>query len=292
VSVALRVTPYVPEITTEVLLDTTLVVIVKVAELLPAGMFTDGGTCAAEILLLCSVTNAPPPGAAPVRVTVPVALFPPTTELGLLVREDKDAVFTVRVALRLVPYVPVITADVLAATTLVVTVKVADTLPAATVTDGGTCAAEVLPLCNVTIAPPAGAALVSVTVPVELFPPTTEVGLNASEDRAPGAMTLRVAFWLTPYVPVITADVVVATALVVTVKVADVLPAGTVTDAGTCAIEVLPLESGTTAPPEGATPFNRTVPVDETPPTTLVGLSVNDDSCGGVTVNPADCVAP
>ena len=68
------------------------------------------------------------------------------------------------------------------------------------------------------------------------------------------------------------------TALVLTVNVALVVPAATVTLAGTRATVVLPLESATCAPPLGAGPLNVTVPVDELPPTTLVGLSVSAES--------------
>lgn len=89
----------------------------------------------------------------------------------------------------------------------------------------------------------------------------------------------------------------VATSLVVTVKVALVAPAPTVTLDGTLATVVLLLESVTCAPPAGAGPLSVTVPVDEFPPVTLVGLSVNEESVGagggaGVTVSVVDLVAP
>jgi hypothetical protein len=65
---------------------------------------------------------------------------------------------------------------------------------------------------------------------------------------------------------------------VVTVKVALVAPAATVTLAGTVAAAVLLPESVTTAPPEGAAPVSVTVPCEELPPVTLVGLSVRVES--------------
>jgi hypothetical protein len=69
------------------------------------------------------------------------------------------------------------------------------------------------------------------------------------------------------------------TALVLTVNVALVAPAATVTLEGTLAAAVLLLESATCTPPAGAAPLNVTVPVEDcVPPITLVGLSVNDES--------------
>jgi len=67
--------------------------------------------------------------------------------------------------------------------------------------------------------------------------------------------------------------VTAATALVLTVKVALVPPANTVTLGGTWAAPVLPLESRTCAPPAGASPLNVTVPVEEFPPVTPVGFT-------------------
>jgi len=64
-------------------------------------------------------------------------------------------------------------------TFVVVIVKVAVVALAATVTLAGTGAAELL-LDNVTTAPPDGAAELSVTVPVEVNPPTTLVGFMDS----------------------------------------------------------------------------------------------------------------
>ena len=72
------------------------------------------------------------------------------------------------------------------------------------------------------------------------------------------------------------AEVEAVTEVVVTVKLALVAPASTVTLAGTVAAVELS-ESDTTAPPVGAAALKVTVPVEELPPTTLVGLRVCED---------------
>src|SRR5207253_6162776 len=58
----------------------------KFALVAPAGTVTVGGTVATGELLELSDTAAPPVGAGCVSVMVPVALFPPSTALGLKVR--------------------------------------------------------------------------------------------------------------------------------------------------------------------------------------------------------------
>ena len=60
--------------------------------------------------------------------------------------------------------------------------KLALVFPAETVTLDGTVATVLLPLESDTVTPPEGAAAESVTVPVELFPPLTLVGLRVSEE--------------------------------------------------------------------------------------------------------------
>jgi hypothetical protein len=70
-----------------------------------------------------------------------------------------------------------------AVTALVVTVNAALVVPATTVTLDGTLAAAVLLLESATVAPPAGAGPLSVTVPVEELPPVTLVGFSESEER-------------------------------------------------------------------------------------------------------------
>ena len=213
-------------------------------------------------MLLDNVTLAPAAGATPFNVTVPVAVFPAVTEVGLKTKEESVGTLTVSVALWIVPNVPVIVTGVLVATAKVVAVKLADVLPAVTVTVDGTEATVVLLLWRATIAPPVGAAPLRVTVPVELLPPPTEAGFNVSV-LSVAELTASVApACVLPYVPEISTFVLVPTGMVVTVNVAVVLPAETVTLAATCAAEVLLLKRLTVTPPVGAAPLNVTVPVD------------------------------
>jgi hypothetical protein len=74
-----------------------------------------------------------------------------------------------------------------------------------------------------------------------------------------------------------------ATGLVLIEKLALVAPGGTVTLAGTV-VELELADSETAAPPLGAAAFNVTVPVEELPATTLVGLTESVDSATGPTV--------
>jgi hypothetical protein len=79
------------------------------------------------------------------------------------------------------------------------------------------------------------------------------------------------------------------TATVVTVKLAEVAPPRTFTAPGTDAA-ALSLASATEMPPEGAGPFNVTVPAEEFGPVTLVGFRETERIAGGLTVKGADAV--
>ena len=161
-----------------------------------------------------------------------------------------------------------------------VTVKVAPVAPAGMVTLAGVLA-EALSSDKVTTTPPAGAGPVKRAVPVESLPPGTVEGFNDTEESVGGLMVRVAVLVVPPYVAETVAEVVVATAVVFTAKVAVSAPAGTVTLAGTVAA-ALSLASATCAPPAGAGLPSSTVPVEELPPITLVGLR---DTVTGTVVN-------
>ena len=95
-----------------------------------------------------------------------------------------------------------------------------------------------------------------------------------------GGFTVSVANLVVPPLkPEMLTVVGVVTGLVVTVKVAVVAPAATVTLVGTVAAAESS-ERDTAAPPAGAAALKVTVPVEEVPPTTLVGLTDSAESVG------------
>jgi hypothetical protein len=252
---------------------TVFVVTVNVFEVVPAATVTLAGTVAAFAFELERVTVASPVGAIPVSVTVPVGEAPPTTSAGLTVTEAAAGGNTVSVAACVTPaFVAEIVTGVEEVTAFVAAVKVPVEAPAAMVTLAGTVAAA-LALESMTPTPAAGAAPLSVRVPIEGTPPTTLVELRASETRA-GCSTVRGAMRATPPKEAEISNITVAaTGFVAIEKVTALPPAGTVTLAGTVAAAVLALESVTAAPAAGAGADNVTVPVAGSPPTTSFGSS-------------------
>ena len=111
-------------------------------------------------------------------------------------------------------------------------------------------------------------------------------------------MTVRTAVRVVPpYTALIVALPGAVTGLLVTVNVALVAPAGTVTLAGTVATAVLLLLSETGAPADGAAPERVTVAVDVAPPVTVPGLrlSAETETAGppaGCTVRLVERVTP
>jgi hypothetical protein len=91
---------------TVVEVTTTLVVTLKLALVPPGATVTLGGTVAAAGLLLESVTCAPPAGAGPFSVTVPVedpTSGPPVTLLGFSASEETIGGITMSEALCVPP---------------------------------------------------------------------------------------------------------------------------------------------------------------------------------------------
>lgn len=157
----------------------------------------------------------------------------------------------------------------------VVTAKVVDVEPAGTVTEAGTVTVDKFEV-RVTTAPPAGAGPVKVTVPVEFAPPATLVGDTLIVDSFAAATIRVLVFVVDPNVAEMVTVSFDACALVAILNVAVVLPAGTVTEAGSVTSEALEL-SAMTAPPEGATPVSVTVPTEGEPP--IRELGANESVC-------------
>lgn len=165
---------------------TILVFIVNVASVSAADTVTLGGTVATELLLLESATTAPPAGAGPLSVTVPVEEFLPVTLGGFNVSEVRTGGSTVIVVVCVTPpNAAVITAVVFAATGLVVTVNVVLVVPSGMVTVAGTPTDRSLLDKEIT-APPVGAAPFIVRVPVDELPPVTS---TEPKPNADGEMT-------------------------------------------------------------------------------------------------------
>jgi hypothetical protein len=179
-------------------------------------------------------------------------------------------------------------ANVVVVTEVVVIVKDALLALAGTVMVAGICAAALLSE-RLTTKPPLGAGPVKVTVPVDELPPTTLVGFRLNTE-SPGGVTVKLVVCVMALrVAESVAVTVLAVELVVTLNLALVAFACTVTDAGTWAVVLLE-DSVTTAPPVGAGLFKVTVATAVLPPATLVGLTTSDDGTGGVDVT-VSCTA-
>jgi hypothetical protein len=166
---------------------------------------------------------------------------------------------------------------------------------AATVTVAGTVAAPGLLLDSDTVAaPPCGGGPDSLTVPLAPSPPVTVDGLtemlcNVTGGGSPaGVVTVSVPV----RVPPLYEAVIVTVFDAVTVDVLIVNPPvklfpGTVTVAGTLAVDGSLLDSVITAPASGAGVLITIVPDDAFPPTTVVGLMSTVETADGGGESPA-----
>jgi hypothetical protein len=154
---------------------------------------------------------------------------------------------------------------------VVVAVKVAVVAAAATVTEAGTVSAGLL-LESATEAPPAGAALVRVTVQVEDEFWLRLVGLHVTEETSTGATRLIVAVAeVVPRVAVRVALWSLETVVVEAVNEAVVAPEATATEAGAESVALV-LVSVTETPPLGAALDRVTVHVLEAFGPMLLGV--------------------
>jgi hypothetical protein len=163
------------------------------------------------------------------------------------------------------------------------------------VTEDGTDATLERELARSTAIPPAGATAVRFTVNWPDMPPTIEDGDMVTFESEAVGFTVSVAVIEMPLeLAVMLTAVEAVTAVVVTVTLALVAPAGTVTEDGTGATAVLELVKRTTRPPVGAALESVTVNLEALPPPTVPGerLSLVRVTAGGFTVTLVDVLVP
>jgi hypothetical protein len=227
-------------------------------------------------------------------VTVPVDDVPPFTVAGFRVTPETVGDVTAKEVVATTPLVaPLIVTLVFALTAREVTVKVPLFDPAGMTTLAGTVAADVFEEVRVTVIdPPVPTMRFSVAVPVEVVPPTTEVGLSVTVEIV-GQMTSKgCELVLDPNVAVIVRFTFDVWNVELTAKFAVVLPAGTVTVAGTVAAEVFDELRLTTAPPAGAAVSKVTEDSSPSPPLTVGAPSFSVTLLVAKRVNVAVELAP
>jgi len=173
-----------------------------------------------------------------------------------------------------------------------VTVKVPVVAPAAIVIVAGTVATAGVPEVKLTVRPPTGAGLLIVTVPVEVDPPGTDVGLSERPETV-GAVIVKLPVCdVELAVAVIVTGVLAATANVVIAAVPVVAPAAIVIVPGTVADAVLEV-SVIVSPPGGAALEIVTVAELPAAPTTVELRMLMPVTVGPVTINaPVIVVVP
>lgn len=250
----------------------------NVAEVEPAATVTEIGVVSAA-LSSDTATVLPPAGAGLVRLTVQVVLPLGPRLVGLQTRvESASGATRLMVTLCEAPLsVAVTVAFWSLAIVPVVALNVAEVEPEVTVTEVGTVSTTLL-FDTATVVPPAGAALVSVTVQVLVAFATRLVGLHARVESATEDTKLKVTFCETPF------SVAVTVALwspeivpVVALNVAEVAAAAIVTEAGVVRA-ALSSDTVTEVPPAGAALVSVTVQVLEAFGPRLVGLQTSAES--------------
>lgn len=280
--------PNEPEMVTFVVAATVLVFTAKAALVAPAATVTLAGALATLPLLLVSVTTAPPDGAAPLSVTIPVEELLPLTLSGFSVRPEIETVtvpegLMVNVAVLVTPApVAEIVTVVGAETGVVKTPNPAVSDPCGTCAVVGTLATDGLLLDRkISVSLVAGAA--TLMVPLDPVVLVVTVGLSVSDVGASCGVSVTCACSALPFrLALIVTSVFAVTALVGRLIEADGLPAATVAVAGGLAAGES-LVRLTASPPGGACPLNITIMVGCPPPVMVPGEMVNDCSDGGCT---------
>ena len=216
---------------------TTAAVTENVRELIPAGTVCGVVTGNAAAGLLVKLTDTPPAGAGPERVSVPVVVCPENTLAGVKERLEATGAVTMSSAVMLVPpCIAVIVTFVSTGTGNVVIVKAPLAEEPAGITTGViTVAAPGVSLLRMIFTPPAGAGPVRVTIPVGsgVAPPATEAELKIIEASAVGiTVRVEVKLKLDPELALTKTGVTAVTGVVASVNDCMVLPAGIVTPAG------------------------------------------------------------
>ncbi|MBK9170133.1 MAG: hypothetical protein IPM24_22090 [Bryobacterales bacterium] len=177
---------------------TWTVVATKVPDVPPAGIVTEAGTLT-WALLSVSATVAPPAGAAWDNVTVHVLDPGVPIEDGAHVRLDNESAAARETVV--VTEVPLATAVTVAeeepVTGPAVAVKLADVAPAETVVERGTVSCSEVEE-RPTVSPAGGAALLSVTVQVEVPPELSADGAQERFDGIAGPCSVSVKFCVAP----------------------------------------------------------------------------------------------
>ena len=245
---------------------TAWVAIANDAAVSPGLTNTDAGTVA-RAWLLARATLTPAEGAGPSSMTVPIDCCPPTNEVGFSARDLMEVGFTVNDAETDLPPVVAVTFIVLAVVTwLGAKRKVACSAPGPIETDlGPPHKAEEAERITLTCA--LGAGELIDTVPVIGLPPATAVGVRLIDVKTGAVTTILVVFEFDPMLALMVAVIFVATGMVVTPKVVEVFPLGTVMSPAT---DAAPLDefNDTILPPTPAAADRVTVPHRVLPPET------------------------
>jgi hypothetical protein len=231
------------------------------------------------------VTLKPPPGAAALNRTEQVTVSAGSNVAGTHCNDvsegTAEAVNVNEIDLEAPEYAAVMVTDAFAATLAVLTVKLAEVEPCATVTDPGVVtSAEESEI--VTAAPPLGAGAFSVTEQMVEAPGATVMGLHVSDTSAGAGAGDSVIEALrdTPFkVAVTVRATVLGTAPAVTVKVPVEDPAAMTVEDGVVRYDPLSA-SATINPPDGAAPLNRTVQTDPPGPFSDAGLHASETNAG------------